>query len=85
MSVRVYDVAIAGGGFAGSSLAGVLARGGLDVVIVERERKFRDRIRGEFTWPWGRAEIDRLGLLPVFDSTGALPLHKMNEYLQGMY
>jgi 2-polyprenyl-6-methoxyphenol hydroxylase-like FAD-dependent oxidoreductase len=85
MSVRVYDVAIAGGGFAGSSLAGVLARGGLDVVIVERERKFRDRIRGEFTWPWGRAEIDRLGLLPVFDSTGALPLHKMDEYLHGMY
>ncbi len=85
MSDRVFDVAIAGGGFAGSSLAGVLARGGLDVIVIERERQFRDRIRGEFTWPWGRAEIDRLGLLPVFESIGALELRQMDEYLDGAY
>lgn len=85
MSSRMYDVAIAGGGFAGSSLAGVLARGGLNVVVIERERQFRDRIRGEFTWPWGRAEIDQLGLLPVFESIGALPLKQMVEYLDGAY
>jgi 2-polyprenyl-6-methoxyphenol hydroxylase-like FAD-dependent oxidoreductase len=85
MSKRAYDVAIAGGGFAGSSLAGVLARGDLDVVVIERERQFRDRIRGEFTWPWGRAAIDQLGLLPVFDSIGALPLRQMDEYLEGTY
>ncbi|MEZ4532088.1 MAG: NAD(P)/FAD-dependent oxidoreductase [Thermomicrobiales bacterium] len=83
--MRVFDVAIAGGGLAGSSLAGVLARGGLDVVLVEREHAFRDRIRGEFTWPWGRAEIDRLGILPVFESIGALPLARMDEYLDGEY
>ncbi len=80
-----FDVAIAGGGFAGSSLAGVLARGGLSVVVFEREQRFRDRIRGEFTWPWGRAEIDRLGLLPVFELVGALPLQRMDEYIDGIY
>ena len=78
-----YDVAIAGGGLAGSSLAGVLARSGLQVLVIERERQFRDRIRGEFTWPWGRAEIDRLDLLPVFDSIGTLPLRRMDEFVEG--
>src|SRR6478752_7195844 len=85
MTDRPFDVIIAGGGFAGSALGGVLARGGLNIAIVERERAFRDRIRGEFTWPWGRAEIDRLGLFPVFDSIGALPLLRMDEYLDGGY
>ena len=85
MTSKIYDVAIAGGGLAGSSLGGVLARGGLKVVIIEREKEFRDRIRGEFTWPWGRAEIDRLELTPVLESAGALPLKRMDEYLDGAY
>jgi 2-polyprenyl-6-methoxyphenol hydroxylase-like FAD-dependent oxidoreductase len=85
VSRRTVDVAIAGGGFAGSSLGGVLARAGLNVVIVERERAFRDRIRGEFTWPWGRKEIERLGLMPVFESIGALPLLRLDEYVDGAY
>lgn len=82
---RVFDVAIAGGGIAGSALAGVLARGGLDAVIVEREREFRDRIRGEFTWPWGMDEVERLGLISVFESIEALPLKQMDEYVDGAY
>ncbi|HET9659958.1 MAG TPA: NAD(P)/FAD-dependent oxidoreductase [Thermomicrobiales bacterium] len=85
MTERTFDVVIAGGGLAGSTLGGVLARGGLQVVVIERERVFRDRIRGEFTWPWGRAEIDRLGLTPVFESIGALPLLRMDEYLDGAF
>lgn len=85
MKPTYFDIAIAGGGLAGSSLGGVLARAGLRVVVIERERQFRDRIRGEFTWPWGRAEIDRLGLLPVFDSIGALPLQRMDEYVDSAF
>lgn len=80
-----FDIAIAGGGLAGSSFAGVMARGGLKVVVIERERHFRDRIRGEFTWPWGCAEIDRLGLLPVFESIDALPLQRIDDYSNGAY
>ena len=57
-----FDVVIVGGGIAGSSLAGILARAGLEVAVVEREAKFRDRVRGEFTWPWGVREAERAGL-----------------------
>lgn len=59
------DVAIIGGGVAGSALGAVLAAAGLDVAIIEREAVFRDRIRGESIHPWGAAEVDRLGLLDV--------------------
>lgn len=83
MSPVDADVAIAGGGLAGSALGGVLAQAGLRVVIVERESRFRDRIRGETTWPWGRAEIERLGLLDVFRSVGALDLCRMHVYESG--
>jgi len=52
-SVRNVDVVIVGGGIAGSSLAAALAKAGLGVVVVERERRFRDRVRGESVHPWG--------------------------------
>jgi 2-polyprenyl-6-methoxyphenol hydroxylase-like FAD-dependent oxidoreductase len=50
-----FDVIVVGGGIAGSALASVLARAGLGVLVVEREERFRDRIRGEGTWSWGVA------------------------------
>jgi flavin-dependent dehydrogenase len=53
MAARSFDVVIAGGGLTGSSLGGVLARSGLGVLVVEKESGFRDRIRGELTFPWG--------------------------------
>jgi len=56
-------VIVVGGGFAGASLAFALARGGLSVLVLEREREFRDRVRGELVYPWGVAEGRRLGLL----------------------
>ncbi|HYH12798.1 MAG TPA: NAD(P)/FAD-dependent oxidoreductase [Thermomicrobiales bacterium] len=59
------DVLIIGGGVAGSGLATVLARAGLDVTVVERAPKFIDRIRGEFVHAWGVREMGRVGLLDV--------------------
>ena len=71
---------IVGGGVAGSSLAGVLAAAGLGVVVVEREPRFRDRIRGEALHPWGAAEAARLGLADALAAAGALPLPVWQTY-----
>ena len=70
MTEQDFDVIIVGGGIAGSTLGGVLARGGLGVLVVEREVRFRDRIRGEVTWPWGVAEARRAGLDELLDAAG---------------
>jgi 2-polyprenyl-6-methoxyphenol hydroxylase-like FAD-dependent oxidoreductase len=39
-----------------------MARAGCRVLVVERERKFRDRNRGEGMHPWGVAEARELGI-----------------------
>lgn len=57
-----YDVAIVGGGSGGSVLGKVLAENGLKVLILEREREFKDRIRGTFIVSWGGAEAQKLGI-----------------------
>jgi 2-polyprenyl-6-methoxyphenol hydroxylase-like FAD-dependent oxidoreductase len=67
MSVKAInvDVVIVGGGLAGATAASVLARNGLDVLVLERETAFRDRVRGEWMAPWGMLELDALGLRHV--------------------
>jgi len=67
-----YDLIIAGGGLAGSALAIVMARSGHRVLVVERETRFRDRIRGELLLPWGSREAKRLDLYDDLMSTCAL-------------
>jgi len=69
------DVVIIGGGVAGSSLATVLASSGLEVVLVERDPEFRDRIRGESIHPWGVRELNGLGLrAAIADEAGGIEL-----------
>lgn len=59
------DIAIIGGGVAGSGLAIPLARAGFGVTMIERSPVFRDRIRGESIHPWGVREMDKVDLLDV--------------------
>jgi 2-polyprenyl-6-methoxyphenol hydroxylase-like FAD-dependent oxidoreductase len=61
MSVS-YDVITVGGGLAGSTLAKCLAERGCRVLVLERETRFRDRVRGEQMHPWGVAEARTLGI-----------------------
>jgi menaquinone-9 beta-reductase len=77
---QAVDVAIIGGGIAGSSLAIALRRAGLDVALVEREASFRDRIRGEAIHPWGVREVDALGLRPLLQHAGAVELPFWTTY-----
>src|SRR5215218_10553627 len=79
-----YDVIVVGGGIAGSCLAGVLARGGLSVLLLERESAFRDRVRGELTWPWGVEEARRARLEIVQQMASCVPLRSLTPYEGGI-
>ena len=59
---RSVDVAIVGGGIAGSALATVLAREGHEVLVLERQTSYRDKVRGEALCCWGVAEMLALDL-----------------------
>lgn len=83
MSDRSFDVVVAGGGLAGSSLGGVLARSGLGVLVVEKETEFRDRIRGELAFPWGHYEALRAELGEPLAQVGVVPLPTMDFYHEG--
>jgi menaquinone-9 beta-reductase len=81
-SVLTTDIAVIGGGVAGSSVAAVLARAGLSVVLVEREARFRDRVRGESIHPWGVIQLEALGLDDVVRTAGAQELPIRRFYAQ---
>jgi 2-polyprenyl-6-methoxyphenol hydroxylase-like FAD-dependent oxidoreductase len=76
-----FDVVIVGGSVAGASLGARLARSGVGVAIVERDARFRDRIRGEALHPWGAAEADRLGLIDALRA-GGRPLPIWQRYAE---
>jgi len=68
---RIYDVAIIGGGPAGSTAAALLARAGRRVVLFEREKFPRFHI-GESLLPFSMKAFTRLGLHEKFSSAGFL-------------
>lgn len=59
-----YDVAIVGGGPAGSSLAIRLASAGLNVLVAEQKRFPREKLCGEFISPECLSHFSELGILP---------------------
>jgi 2-polyprenyl-6-methoxyphenol hydroxylase-like FAD-dependent oxidoreductase len=66
------DVVVVGAGVAGASLAAVLARSGLEVLLLERQRSYRDRVRGEYMAQWGVLEARAVGLETVMRRTHAV-------------
>src|SRR5918997_112049 len=79
-SIPVFDVIVVGGGIAGSTLAGVLARSGLGVLVIEKEPRFRDRVRGECTWPYGVADARAMGLDELFARADTVDLTGVGRY-----
>jgi len=57
-----YDIITVGGGLGGASIAKAMAERGARVLVIEREAKFKDRVRGEWLAPWGVAEAKELGV-----------------------
>ena len=66
------DVAVIGGGPAGSSAATMLARQGLCVVLLERERFPREHV-GESLLPASMPVLEELGAMEAVASAGFLP------------
>jgi halogenation protein CepH len=66
------DVVVIGGGPAGSTAATMLARKGLRVLLLERERFPRDHI-GESLLPASMPVLEELGVLPTVRGAGFLP------------
>ena len=69
MKTDMYDVAIIGGGPAGSTAAALLARAGRRVIVFERERFPRFHI-GESLLPFSMKAFTRLGLHEKFLRAG---------------
>ena len=79
-----YDLIVVGGGVTGSSLASRMASSGARVLVIERESRFRDRIRGEALQPWGVAEAQMLGIAKVLQGSVA-ELRWFDQILNGKH
>ena len=62
MAGGIYDIITVGGGLGGAALAKAMAAHNARVLVLEREREFKDRVRGEALHPWGVAEARELGI-----------------------
>ena len=79
----LYDLAIAGGGLGGAALAINMAQQGANVLVIERERQFKDRVRGEMMFPWGHAEVRALGVADCFAEAGGHEVGWVDSYVVG--
>jgi 2-polyprenyl-6-methoxyphenol hydroxylase-like FAD-dependent oxidoreductase len=77
------DVITVGGGLGGSTLASAVARSGRSVLVLEREKEFKDRVRGENMLPWGVAAARRLGVVDDLLAAGGRQVPFFNVYFMG--
>jgi flavin-dependent dehydrogenase len=70
----VRQIAVVGGGPAGSAVAAVAARRGRDVVLFERDAFPRSKLCGEFLSPEAQGLLDRIGCLAEVRAAGAVEI-----------
>jgi 2-polyprenyl-6-methoxyphenol hydroxylase-like FAD-dependent oxidoreductase len=63
MTAKRHDALIVGARCAGAALATRLARGGIDVVMIDRDTFPSDTLSTHVIWPNGVAALDRIGAL----------------------
>jgi 2-polyprenyl-6-methoxyphenol hydroxylase-like FAD-dependent oxidoreductase len=79
-----YDIITIGGGLGGATLARAMAKNGARVLVLERERQFRDRIRGEGMFSWGVAELQRLDVYELLLRSCARAVQWQDTYIGGV-
>lgn len=82
-SVADADLIIVGGGIAGGALAAVMASAGASVLVLERQPRYQDHVRGEILWPWGVQRARQLGLESLLIDAGALGVQWLDGYDEG--
>ena len=80
MNRTAYDIVTVGGGLGGSALAMAMAEKGANVLVLESETEFKDRVRGESTLPWGVAEARELGIYDAIMASGGHELPWWDAY-----
>ena len=65
-----YDLIVIGGGIGGSALACVMAQAGWNILVLEKQEEYVDRVRGEWIAPWGVAETQRVELYELLREAG---------------
>jgi 2-polyprenyl-6-methoxyphenol hydroxylase-like FAD-dependent oxidoreductase len=71
MNFSRFDLVTVGGGVGASTLALSMAKHSAQVLMLERETQFRDRVRGEALAPWGVAEAKEFGIAELLLNTCA--------------
>jgi menaquinone-9 beta-reductase len=61
MSDPVYDIVTVGGGLGGVAIAKAMAELGAQGLVLEREKQFHDRVRGEGLGAVGRCRSSSTG------------------------
>lgn len=79
-----YDIITVGGGLGGASLAKAMAEQGARVLVIERETKFKDRVRGEGMTPWGCVDAEKLGIYDLLTSSCGHELPWWDNYIGPM-
>jgi 2-polyprenyl-6-methoxyphenol hydroxylase-like FAD-dependent oxidoreductase len=78
------EIVIVGAGVAGGSMATVLARAGLSILLLEKSSEFVDRIRGEGIASWGVIEARQIGVLDLLVAAGAVYIRRNVPYGEGV-
>ncbi len=76
-SVLDFDVVICGAGVGGMTLAAMLGRCGLQVLLVEKQRQYRMMHKGELVQPRSLAILSELDLLTPLSVGGALEVNSL--------
>ena len=76
-----YDLICVGGGLGGAALGRAMAETGARVLVLERETRFRDRVRGEYLESWGVVEARALGLDAALSVARANPTRLLDTYI----
>lgn len=75
MEVKRFEVAVIGGGPAGSAIAVLLARSGKTVALLEKKKFPRDKVCGEFLSPESQRFLETIGCLGDIIAAEASEIH----------